>query len=98
MLPEWTVVGFTGHRTLTDPIATAARVGALLDALAASQGALVAISSLAKGADAIFAAEAVRRHIPLLVVLPFPVTRFEQDFQPHEWLEVSPLLKMAAHI
>src|SRR5580765_1368278 len=98
MLPQWTVVGFTGHRTLTDPATAATRVGAVLDSLAASQGALVAISSLAKGADAIFAAEVIRRHIPLLVVLPFPVARFEEDFEPHEWEAVAPLLKQAAHV
>jgi hypothetical protein len=98
MLPQWTVVGFTGHRTLADPIGTAARVGAVLDALAGSQGPLVAMTSLAKGADAIFAAEAVRRRIPLLIVLPFPVARFRQDFQPDEWDAVAPLLTHAAHV
>lgn len=98
MLPEWTVVGFSGHRTLADPADTAQRIGAMLDELAQSRGPLVATSSLAKGADVIFVKAAASRGIPVLVVLPFPTSRFEQDFEPNEWREVQPLLSTAAHV
>jgi len=98
MLPEWTVVGFSGHRSLVDPAGTATRIGAMLDELAATRGPLVATSSLAKGADAIFVKAAVARGIPILLVLPFPPARFQHDFEPDEWRDVEPYLAKAAHV
>ena len=88
MLPEWTVVGFSGHRSLADPAGTATRIGAMLDELMATRGPLVATSSLAKGADAIFVKAAAARGIPILLALPFPPERFQRDFEPDEigWL------------
>jgi len=98
MLPEWTVVGFSGHRSLADPARVATRIGAMLDELAATHGPLVATSSLAKGADAIFVKAAIARGIPVLLVLPFPPARFQHDFQPDEWGDVEPALAQAAHV
>jgi hypothetical protein len=98
MLPEWTVVGFSGHRSLVDPAGVARQVGAMLDELTATHGPLVATSSLAKGADAIFVKAAIARGIPVLLVLPFPPSRFERDFEPDEWGDVEPALAQAAHV
>ncbi|HEX5070789.1 MAG TPA: hypothetical protein VFV78_11300 [Vicinamibacterales bacterium] len=98
MLPECTVVGFSGHRSLADPAGIAARIEAMLDDLAATHGPLVATSSLAKGADAIFVKAALARSIPVLLVLPFPPSRFKHDFTPEEWRDVEPALAQAAHV
>lgn len=98
MLPEWTVVGFSGHRSLADPAGIAARIGAILDELAATHGPLVVTSSLAKGADAIFVKAAIKRRIPVLLVLPFPPARFQRDFESGEWADVEPALAQAAHV
>jgi len=98
MLPEWTVVGFSGHRSLVDPAGITTRIGAVLDELAATHGPLVATSSLAKGADAIFVRAAITRGIPVLLVLPFAPARFQRDFEPDEWGDVQPALAQAAHV
>ena len=98
MLPEWTVVGFSGHRSLADPAGTATRIGAMLDELMATHGPLVATSSLAKGADAIFVKAAAARGIPILLALPFPPERFQRDFEPDEWRDVQPYLAKAAQV
>jgi hypothetical protein len=98
MLPDWTVVGFTGHRSIANPGAVAGQVAVALDDLAATNPSLLLISSIAAGADTLFVNEAARRGIPYLLVLPFPAARFQHDFAPGEWLARSPLLEKAAHV
>ena len=98
MLPDWTVVGFTGHRSIPDPGAVAGQVAFALDDLAAGSPNLLVISSIAAGADTLFVTEAARREIPYLLVLPFPAERFQHDFAPPEWLARAPLLARAAHV
>ena len=98
MLPDWTVVGFTGHRTISDPKAVAGCISLALDQLLASSRAPLGISSIAAGADTLFVSEAARRGLPYLLVLPFPAERFQHDFQPGEWLARAPLLQKAAHV
>lgn len=98
MLPEWTAVGFTGHRNIADPAAVSRRIGAALDDLASACGPLVAVSSLAKGCDTLFVQEALNRNIPIFLILPFPKARFQRDFTTEDWLAVVPLLERAAHV
>jgi len=98
MLPDWTVVGFSGHRQIANEKATAESIRAALDDLAAKHGPIVAISSLANGSDALFLTEVSRRNIPFLLILPFPKSRFQKDFQPEEWQRVTPLMERASHI
>lgn len=52
---------------------------------------LVAVSSLAEGADRIFASEALALDCPLICPLPFPQGEFEQDFVPPAALEPDSL-------
>ena len=54
MLPEWTVVGFSGHRKLADPKAAADGIHNVLERLAANYSPLVSVSSAARGADTLF--------------------------------------------
>lgn len=98
MLPDWTVVGFSGHRNITDEKTAAAGICAALDTLAAKSGPLLAVASVATGSDTLFVEEVARRKIPFFLVLPFPAARFSQDFEPGEWERVAPLLKLASHV
>jgi hypothetical protein len=98
MLPEWTAVGFTGHRELANPAAVAAGIRAALDRLAAAAGPLSAVGSVASGADTLFFEEAATRGMPLFVVLPFPIERFKADFSPTDWDRVTPLLARALRV
>ena len=54
MIPEWSIVGFAGHRELATPDVVAAQIGAALDRLAALCGSLATISSSASGADMLY--------------------------------------------
>lgn len=70
-------VGVTGHRALAEPDDVRRRVDAFLDA----QGApLVAVSSLAEGADRLVAQAVLDRGGRLEVPLPLEQTDYETDF------------------
>lgn len=75
-------VGVSGHRLLADPAAVAAEVDRVLDRLvAATPGAdLVAVSSLAEGADRIVAARVLAYGGRLEVVLPLAADDYASDF------------------
>jgi hypothetical protein len=77
-------IGVTGHRDLVDvelPVLRA-RIAELLDYLAREFPGLPlkALSSLAEGADRLFAEVALDRGIPLVAVLPMPADEYERDF------------------
>ena len=94
-LADWTIIGFSGHRELTDPETAYTGIRASLDRVAALHGPLVAVSSTAIGADTFFLEEVARRDIPSIVLLPFHRTRFRQDFSSADWERVEPLLDRA---
>lgn len=98
MLPEWTVVGFSGHRKLPDPKVAADAIRKVFDRLATNYRPLASVSSAASGADTLFVEEVVRRHLPCLLVLPFPKTRFQQDFSPADWERILPLIEKATRV
>ncbi len=93
-----TVVGFSGHRHLSHPEGTRRLIAGALDDLAASFPSLVAITSVAIGADQLFANEMLARDATLFVVLPFPRERFKRDFSPPDWAAAEALLARAARI
>lgn len=77
-------VGVTGHRDLVPdelPVLRA-RIGELFDDLAREfpDMPVKAISSLAEGADRLFADVALERGIPLVAILPLPVSDYASDF------------------
>ncbi len=89
-------VGFTGHRRLTDPAASARALRRAFDDLASHTGArLVGVSSIASGADTLFAEELARRDSPWLLLLPFALETFRNDFEPDEWARVEAVLPRA---
>jgi len=98
MLPEWTVVGFSGHRKLTDPKAAADGIRKALERLAANHSPLASVSSAASGADTLFVEEVAHRHLPYLLILPFSKTRFQQDFGPADWQRILPFIEKATHV
>jgi hypothetical protein len=85
VLPRWTVIGFSGHRNVSAPQETAQGIATLLDSIESKYAPIAAMSSIARGSDLLFVQEVVKRKIPLLLVLPFPISRFQQDFEPAEW-------------
>ena len=98
MLPEWTVIGFSGHRKLADPKVAADAIRNVFDRLAANHSPLASLSSAASGADTLFVEEVSRRKFPCLLVLPFPKARFQQDFSPPDWLRILPLIEKATRV
>jgi len=97
MLQPWLFVGFSGHRELADPKLIAERVRDVLRQLGERTGApLAAVSSVAKGADTIFAETAAELKLPWTLVLPFPVEEFRKDFnkpvEQADWQRVERLL------
>jgi hypothetical protein len=99
-LPQWWVIGFTGHRHLVDPEAIARLVGQTIDDLRRRNPWLSGVASAAAGSDTIFGEEMRRRGHPLRVVLPFATERFKQDFHddPEGWSRVEALLEAAASV
>jgi hypothetical protein len=76
------VLGVTGHRDIQDT-GLAKEILENDVALLRKQyrcTPLVALSSLAEGADRLFAEVCLVNHIPLYVVLPFPASEYEKDF------------------
>ena len=98
MLPEWTVIGFSGHRKLADPKVAADAIRKVFDRLAAYRTPLASVSSAASGADTLFVEEVARRNLPYLLVLPFPKARFQQDFSPADWQRVLPFIEKATRV
>jgi hypothetical protein len=101
-------VGVTGHRTFDDRSATEIRVRQALarvlrlagDGAGGAAPRLEVISAIAEGADRLVAREALAMPgTTLLVVLPFPVDDYAQDFHTEESLrEYRELLSRAAKV
>jgi nucleoside 2-deoxyribosyltransferase len=98
MLPDWTIIGFTGHRKLANASVVRSAIVATLDQLAARGGAMAAVASAASGSDTLFLEEADRRSLPFFLVLPFPREKFREDFNDAEWERVQPLFRKALNI
>jgi hypothetical protein len=98
MLPEWTAVGFSGHRKLENPDGVAEGIQKTLARLQDKHGPLLTISSAASGADTLFLEEVSRKKLPFRIVLPFERKVFERDFDPQAWQRVLPLLDQALFV
>lgn len=73
-------VGVSGHRRLADPAGVADDVDRALDGLDGGPARLVAVSSLAEGADRVVAERVLARSGGLEAVLPLPVEDYAADF------------------
>lgn len=80
-------VGFAGHRAVPDPVAAKAAICRELEVIQASvKGELVGIASAAAGADLLFLDACQELGLRTVVLLPFSLDRFIQDFdEPSEW-------------
>ncbi len=95
-LPQFHVVGFTGHRQLADPAIAKQRVSAALASLReGTSGEWLATSSAALGGDLIFARQVIAAGIGWEAVLPLAPADFQKDFLPEAWGEVEALLAQA---
>ncbi len=98
-LPQFNVVGFTGHRRLENGAEVAAALARELSALRqAAPGEWIALSSAATGSDTLFARTAMGLGFAWQVVLPLAPAEFRRDFTDAEWSETEALLAQAEQI
>ena len=98
-LPQFHVIGFTGHRQLAEPKLVSAAIRAtLMDLKEAAPGEWLALSSIAAGSDTIFAQQAMRLNLAWQAVLPLPPAEFRNDFSPSEWRDAESLLAEAEQV
>lgn len=88
-LPNWTTIGFTGHRKLANPQLVSDAISKVLDELSAAHGLLAAVSSAASGADTLFVEVAAGRKLPYFLIFPFDKERFREDFSQADWDRVA---------
>ena len=98
-LPLFHVVGFSGHRQIGNAGAVAEAVKAALESLRLEAwGEWVATSSVAKGGDQLFAAQAMSLGLSWYAILPMPRAEFSRDFTEAEWQAVEGALGKAEHV
>src|SRR5512145_400163 len=89
-LPQFHIVGFTGHRRLEDDAPAAASLAAALTELRRlASGEWVAVSSAAAGSDLLFARRVLESGMAWHVLLPLAQESFRQDFSADEWREAE---------
>jgi SMODS and SLOG-associating 2TM effector domain 3/SMODS and SLOG-associating 2TM effector domain 1 len=98
-LPQFHVVGFTGHRRLEDGPGVAAVIREVIAALRReAPGEWIGLSSAAAGSDALFAREVLAQGCAWQVVLPLGLAEFKRDFDEDEWAEAEALLAAAEQV
>ena len=96
--PVW-IVGFTGHRHLKDPDAVGGIIKVELERLRNDrQGAMAGFSSVAIGADTLFAEACLSLNIPWRATLPFSLADFREDFNEDQWSRTAELLARAQDV
>ena len=99
VLPSLLVIGFTGHRDLPDERASRARIVEVLKEKKASTSRTVCgLSSVAAGADLMFAEACMELGLPLRVLLPMAKDRFREDFDVPTWNRVEQALQYAVSV
>lgn len=80
-------VGFAGHRAVPDRQGAKSAISRELETLRNTvSGELVGISSAAAGADLLFLEACREAGMKTVILLPFPQSRFAEDFDdPYEW-------------
>lgn len=90
-------IGITGHRDLVNEAEVREDIRqSFLYFKFHHDAAVTGISSLAEGADLIFAEEAMREGVPLEVLLPFPPDEYVADFSTTSWQRVTRLIAQSA--
>lgn len=98
MLPDWTTIGFTGHREIKDAATVIKGINDALDRIASLRNPIAGVSSAASGSDTLFLEEINKRNIPFFLLLPFHRSQFKKDFTPTDWQRVEPILAKALNI
>jgi hypothetical protein len=98
-LPNFRVVGFSGHRQLQDPSGVSVRIHAELEQLRrSSPDEWIGLCSVAEGSDQLFINQVRALGMSWHAVLPLPGAEFANDFTPPEWQRVEELLETAEHV
>src|SRR5439155_16794451 len=98
-LPPIWVIGFTGHRHLPDGEKVGRALRSVIESLRAQiSGKLIGYSSIAIGADTLFAETCIGLGIPWIALLPRPREDFKKDFTESDWAKTSELLGRAARV
>ncbi len=97
-LPEVLALGFTGHRKLAAEAIYGAQILNVLQRELSAGRAVYGVSSVAAGADLLFAEGCLRAGVPLRVLLPLPQESFRRDFQPEDWARVEAVLRAAVSV
>jgi hypothetical protein len=96
LLPQFHVVGFTGHRLLADWDKAQACITEALAALGReAPGEWIGVSSCAAGSDLVFAQAVLDAGEAWQAILPLPAVDFRKDFKPDEWRQAEALLARA---
>lgn len=96
--PGW-IIGLTGHRRLNNPDAVGALVRQQIEALRSEvRGEIFGCSSVAIGADTLFAEICQSLRIPWIALLPFSPAEFKEDFSESQWSAVLALLRDAIEV
>jgi hypothetical protein len=92
-------IGFTGHRVLADEARCRESILAWLKGRkAAASGLVYGVSSVAAGADLLFAESCIQLELPLCVLLPMPAEEFRKDFDEAGWSRAGRILEKAASV
>ncbi|HET7537159.1 MAG TPA: hypothetical protein VFJ90_11925, partial [Candidatus Didemnitutus sp.] len=98
-LPLFHIVGFTGHRQLTDAASIQQVMQVELEKLReAKHVEWVALSSIAEGSDILFARTARSIGMGWEALLPLPPVEFRRDFHEEIWMQVENLLEQAEQV
>jgi hypothetical protein len=98
-IPIFHVVGFSGHRQLTDPAGAANAITSALKSLQTEvSGEWIGLSSIATGSDQLFVEQLRALGLSWHAILPLPRAEFQKDFSPAGWLQVERWLTAAEHV
>jgi hypothetical protein len=93
------VVGFTGHRRIENEPKIARVLQDVIASLGREIGGdLVGRSSIASGADTLFAEAWLAANLKWIALLPFPEAEFKKDFSEGDWKRARVLLDRAERI
>jgi hypothetical protein len=98
-IPLFHVVGFSGHRQISDPRAAGQAIRDALESLRAQvAGEWIGLSSIAAGGDQAFVQQVRMLGMSWHAILPLPHAEFCKDFSPGDWAEAEQQLKGAEHL
>ena len=93
------VVGFTGHRRLENEQKVSQVVLEVIGAIRGDDGReVIGRSSIASGADTLFAEACLASNLKWIALLPFPEAEFKKDFSEEDWKRARAVLDRAERI